>query len=199
MYLQESMYTCGVIQLVYKQNTLSTDDIEYLLDFYRSLKGIRYSRYYNLFSVTRKDVPNNLKLERWLQIKEKLDKEGNGECITNYFLSYDQGSFTTLHEDSPHRVTKTAVTLVHKSADLIGGDILLSERVKVLNGNIHMPTDEDIVSKNEPVPLMRKVKSIKVVRQEIGETVWYPAQMTHGVSEVEQGGRLVLISWYKNK
>jgi predicted 2-oxoglutarate/Fe(II)-dependent dioxygenase YbiX len=43
-----------------------------------------------------------------------------------------------------------------------------------------------------------KTKVIEVVKQDIGETVWYPAQKMHGVSLVKKGYRLVLISWYKD-
>lgn len=192
------MYICGVIQLVYKNKPLDWNDIDYLNNLYQSLPGKDFSRYYNLFSVTRKDVPARLGNDKWLPVKAKLDKEG-GQCIANYFLYYGPGSFTMPHTDSPLRVTKTAITLIDKSADLIGGDIIVSRRVKQFTGNIHIPTDEDIKRKNEPVFVMNNVTAMNVIKQDVGETVWYPAQMKHGVSQVEQGYRLVLISWYKNE
>lgn len=199
MYQLECMYTCGVIQLVSKNRTLDWNDIDYLNNLYQSLQGKNFSRYYNLFSVTRKDVPPKLDDYRWSTVKSKLDVEGRGECITNYFLYYGPGSFTMPHTDSPLRVTKTAITLIDKSADLVGGDIIVIRRVKQFTGNIHIPTDEEIKRKNEPVPVMNNVTAVNVIKQDVGETVWYPAQMKHGVSQVEQGYRLVLISWYKNE
>lgn len=199
MYQLESMCTCGVIQLVYKNTTLDWNDIDYLNNLYQSLQGKNFSRYFNLFSVTRKDVPAKLDDYRWLTVKSKLDSEANGQCITNYFLYYGPGSFTMPHADSPLRVTKTAITLIDKSADLVGGEILVIKRVKQFTGDVHIPTDEDIKRKNEPVPVMNNVAAINIIRQDVRETVWYPAQMRHGVTQVEQGYRLVLISWYKNE
>lgn len=196
---QESMYTCGETQLVSNNRTLDWNDIDYLNNLYQSLHGKDFSRYYNLFSVTRKDVPPKLDDYRWLTVKSKLDKEGCGECITNYFLYYGPGSFTMPHTDSPLRVTKTAITLIDTSADLVGGEIIAIKSVKKFTGNVHIPTDNEIKRKNESVPIMNSVKAINIIKQNIGETVWYPAQMKHGVTQVEQGYRLVLISWYKNE
>lgn len=185
--------------MVYNSKILDYDDIRYLNTFYKSLQGAAYLRYFNLFSIFRKDIPKNSQDDRWLSIKNKIDREGAGECIVHYFLWYTEGSFTMLHQDSPHRVTKTCITLVDKSDNLIGGDIILMGPPKVIKGKICAPSDQEIIEKKEPVPLLKDVKSIRVVPQEIGDSVWYPAQTKHGVSEVQQGHRLVLISWYKNK
>ncbi len=193
------MCTCGVIQLVYKSIPLSNDDIVYLKDLYNRLPGRNFARYYNLFSVTRKDVSPNLNEDGWKSVQQKLLNQAQGQCITNYFLFYGEGSFTMMHRDSPLRVENTAITMIDKSSDLIGGDIIVSRRVKNVNGDIHIPSDEEIKFKKEPVPVMSNITAMTAIPQSVGETVWYPAKMSHGVTQVTQGYRLVLISWYKNE
>ena len=181
-----------------KQTILDEIDVNYLKDLYKRLLGREFARYFNLFSIVRKDIHPSLDEPQWKAIKDKLDIEGKGECITNYFLYYREGSFTMMHTDSPLRVTRTAISLVDKSSDLEGGEIIVGRRVKRLVGEIHLPTDESIQRKKEPVPQMSSVMATSVIHQSVGETVWYPAQMKHGVTEVTKGFRLVLISWYKD-
>lgn len=193
------MCICGATQLVYKTQTLNSGDIKLLKNLYNSLSGIEAARDFNLFSVVKKDVGNHPDFKR---IADKLRSKCNGKDITHYFLKYSEGSFCALHQDSPKRVTNTCITLIDKSDDLDGGDIITTSTIEDLNldlkGNLHRPTDEEIQSKKEPVPLTHKTKVLSVTKQDIGETVWYPAQMMHGVSLVNKGYRLVLISWYKD-
>lgn len=196
MYQQESMFTCGAIQLVSKTTTLSSDDIEYLNKLYDRLEGKRYTRYFNLFSVIRKDISNQLQDPQWISINKKLSL--GKRCIANYFLLYDEDAFTYIHRDSPERVTNTAITLIDKSSDLEGGEIIISQKIKKCKVGLHIPTDEDILAKKEQGILIKKAMSFTVIPQEVGETVWYPAQMMHGVSLVTRGYRKVLISWYKD-
>lgn len=196
MYQQEFMYTCGVTRLVSKTKTLSSYDIEYLNELYNNLEGKRYTRYFNLFSVIRKDISSQLKDPRWVSINEKLTQ--NKKCIANYFLLYDEDAFAHIHRDSPKRVTSTSITLIDKSKDLEGGEIITSQRIKNSKVGLHIPTDEDIISKKEQGILINKVVSFTVIPQDVGETVWYPAQMMHGVTLVTKGYRKVLISWYKD-
>lgn len=199
MYQQECMFTCGVIRLASKTLTLDNNDLVLLRKIYDSLPPLNAARDFNLFSVIKKEIGNN---EAFKPIADKLRKQCNKRDITHYFLLYKQDSFCALHQDSPKRVTSTGITLVDRSDDLDGGDIIITSTIEELNlglhGNVHRPTDDDILSKKEPVPITSKTKVIEVVKQEVGETVWYPAQKMHGVSLVKKGYRLVLISWYKD-
>ncbi|MDC3266344.1 hypothetical protein OAU13_00295 [bacterium] len=184
---------------MYKTQTLNNSDIKFLKNLYNNLSGIEAARDFNLFSVVKKNVGNHPDFKH---IADKLREECKGKDITHYFLKYSEGSFCSLHQDSPKRVTNTCITLIDKSDDLEGGDIIVTSTVEdlglKLQGSIHRPTDEEIVSRKEPVLSTSKTKVLNVVRQDVGETVWYPAQMMHGVSLVSKGYRLVLISWYKD-
>lgn len=191
------MFICGVTRLVSRTYTLSNEDILYLRDLYNSLPERLIGRDYNLFNLIRKDIVN-VQTEHFLSVRNKLKAVADGKEITHYFLKYTERSFSTLHIDSPHRVTATGITLLDKSDDLVGGEILLQRRLDVLKRGTISPTDEDLKNKvKKGVNPLSKVNIIRTVRQSVGETIWYPAQMMHGVSEVEQGYRLVLISWYK--
>ena len=198
---QESMSTCGVIQLAYEvTKLLSESDILYLKDVYDMGKPYAISRYYNLFSMYRLDVKKQFKESNWIKIQDKLNAHyPQGKNIAQYFLKYVEGSFCVMHVDSPARVNHTAITLIDKSIDLQGGEILLHKGRFGLRNGVHFPTDEEAKSSKLSQSSVSKIKPIMTVPQNIGETIWYPAKMSHGVSYVTQGYRLVLITWYKDE
>lgn len=192
------MKICGVTQLVSRTFSLDKEDLLYLKNLYESLPERQIARDYNLFNLIRKDV-EGVNTKEFNKIREKLKSVSKSTEITHYFLMYGVNSFSSLHIDSPHRVTATAITLIDKSDDLVGGEIILQNKLKMIKRGTISPSDKELLDKKkEGVPLLEKVNVIRTVRHAVGETVWYPAQMMHGVSEVEQGYRLVLISWYKD-
>lgn len=87
-----------------------------------------------------------------------------------YVLRYGEGSFARLHRDQPDASHRTSVTLVSKSNTLIGGEAIVTDFVGVP----------------------------KVIDQQVGQTLWYPQNLVHGVGVVEKGERIVLIAWWKN-
>lgn len=203
MFLQEFMCTCGVIQLEYSvENTLDETDIAFLNEMYTSMldKKVTYTRYWNLFSVDRIDIPKDYSDPRWVSIVNKLTKRNPGyNDSLHYFLKYSQGSYCTLHIDSQKNANQTSVTLIDKSSDLVGGDILLKLRKFGLRRGVHTPTDEEIKQRRADAPMLKSMLPIITIPQRLGESVWYLTRNAHGVTYVTKGYRTVLISWYKNE
>lgn len=199
MYQQECMSICGVIQLEssYKVvNLLTPEEISFLKDLYQASTPNFFRRDYNLFNIYKSHPPKNLNKER-LDYFQSITQKVKTHCEkthdhAHYFLKYCEGSFTSTHVDNPSTVGKTAVTLLDKSPDLLGGDAVLLNPIKpsmLFQGNVQ-PRDYDVNSHkilNTPV----------VVKQDIGTTLLYDQNSTHGVSLVERGFRLVFISWVR--
>lgn len=180
---------------------LNKEEISYLASLYIKMQPLVMARYYNVFSVMRADIPESTSDDKWLSIKSKLNSYyPEGYNHINYFLRYQEGSFCTLHTDSPQVVTQTSITLIDRSDDIVGGDILLRKQHFTVGKGIHTPTDEEIKQgKVLPLkqPLTKEIKPLMTVPQKVGETIWYMSNIQHGVSYISKGHRLVLISWYK--
>ena len=99
---------------------------------------------------------------------------------------YDPGSYTRLHSDNDDDVGLTIVTLVD-TVDLVGGDTLVmlpapkEQKIGYQKGDDH---------KGRVVP--------KIVQMKTGESVIYDRSLLHGVTQIERGKRLVLVSWFRN-
>lgn len=193
------MLASGVSMSVFAQRVLSQEELAYLDGLYHRLEEKRYARYFNLFAVGRRDVPASFEEPMWLSVKEKLHRDTEMTCIGHYFLEYREGGFANIHRDSPAVVHATAISLLYRSDDLQGGEILISQRPAALQLGIELPTALQLESRSVVAPSLKQVSAISVIRQDVGETVWYPAQMMHGVSLVTTGSRRVLVSWYKDK
>lgn len=197
---QESMCTCGVIRLEsnYTKNTiLLQEDVEYLKELYGRLSPTFYTRDFNLFNVYKCHVPRKMHPHDIVVIRRVADAIKHyaqaKESLAHYFLKYVEGSFTNVHFDNPNRVNKTAVTLLDVSEDLVGGDAILLKKI----------TKEDLLEgKSQPEDILVNTKRHNaaiplLVKQEIGSTMVYNNATLHGVTRVERGHRLVLISWFK--
>lgn len=91
---------------------------------------------------------------------------------SSYLLNYQQGSFMRPHTDNKG-VYLTCVTLLGVSTDLYGGVPFFVD-------------DED----------EQKIFSAHISP---GQSLIYPRRMMHGVSVIEKGTRLVLVSWFGKK
>lgn len=152
-----------------KQSTiLSIEEINYLKELYEKLPKEFYKQNVNLFNVYKAHV-HIAETEVWNSIQLKLSNfHGRNVNTTNYFLMYEDGSYTKIHQDNPATVEGSAITLIDKSDNLVGGNIVV-----------------------------RKDGNQKIIPQQIGQTVHYSASISHGVTKVEKGKRLVLITWYR--
>ena len=91
---------------------------------------------------------------------------------SSYMLNYRKGSYMRPHLDNDG-VHLTCVTLLGTSKDLYGGIPFFVD-------------DED----------QGKIFSAQILP---GQSLIYPRHMRHGVSVIEKGSRLVLVSWFGKK
>ena len=84
------------------------------------------------------------------------------------FLIYEVGDFFCRHKDNygDNDRTYTTVTMMEKSDDLVGGDLVIYDEEETF-----------------------------VINLEVGETIIFPASMYHEAKVVEQGSRKVLVAW----
>ena len=118
--------------MVKGKNLFTTDEVEYLKLLHKQLPTTFHNQDVNLFYIHKTTV-GNLNDPTWHSITQKLfDFHGKQSKLTNYFLRYQQGSHARLHVDNPDTVEGTAVTLIEKSSDLLGGDIIIQRNKEVI-------------------------------------------------------------------
>lgn len=197
MYQQESTYTCGAIQLEsdFSQiDIFQPAEIQQLIQLYKKFPEEYWARDYNLFNIYKCQIPlRQLSPEDdsfYKSISNKIKQHISFKNdAAHYFLRYVKGSFTNVHIDNPNRIKRTAVTLLDISPDIVGGDTLLIKSIESKDigpGNRRPEDSENIATLRVPL----------VVKPKIGSTLIYNHNVRHGVSKVEQGYRLVLISWF---
>jgi len=152
-------------------NILSEKDCQFLRGIFQKLVGDKYETYANLSAVVKKDISVDSMPSLYLE---------NWKSIERKFDEYtDEKSYThylLLYEKGAlanrHMDTcpTTIITILKKSDDLIGGENFVEDRT------------------NERTE----------IGCTIGQSVLYRNHLTHGVTEVIQGKRLVLVSWYGN-
>ena len=94
-----------------------------------------------------------------------------------------------MHTDNDDHVKSTIVTLVD-TVNLVGGETIVTlpapeaqyEKKGYIKGDEH---------KGRVIP--------KIVRMNVGDSVMYDRSLLHGVTQVEQGKRLVLVSWFRDE
>ena len=176
------------IIMYYKvENIITPNQRHQLLDVYRSLETNPAHQDYNLFDV---DKRHPSKEQVQMDCFSALDNYANDyqKSFRHYFLNYGPESFTRFHTDNDDAVGLTIVTFLDKSSDLIGGEPL-----------VQLP----YMKKGRPSTHYRKGESPygskvipKVIQMGVGQSLVYDKHLMHGVGQVEQGNRLVLISWY---
>lgn len=173
-------------------NIITNDDRHKLIDLYNSLNPRFAEQDYNLNLVDKRQ----LKVSDWNEQIRKIDKFSGRETYSHYFVMYKPGSFTRLHTDNADDVGLTIVTMID-SVDLVGGETL----VLVPND----PDDPNIAKRKHKQGSAYKKGNLpkgqavvpKIVQCDVGQSMVYDRNLTHGVTYVEEGLRLVLVSWYK--
>lgn len=167
------------------QTILSKDDISKLLTCYSLCDAVFAHQDYNLFDIEKRVAPSNNEQLNKLNDYANAKKHGH-----HYFLKYTKDSFTRMHTDDSNVVGKTIVTLV-ESRGLVGGETLIMDRYK-----------------SKPRPAYKYAKRVgdtpsygkniipRIVDMEDGQSVIYNHNTQHGVCQVKEGYRIVLVSWY---
>ena len=103
------------------------------------------------------------------EICDSLEKHLEGYYVNQFdFLIYKVGDFFIKHKDDHGQGTRTytTVTMMEKSDDLVGGNLVIYDKEETF-----------------------------VINLEVGETIIFPASMDHEATVVEQGSRKVLVAW----
>lgn len=171
---------------------LSDADIEELQKIYSECQSKFAHQDYNLFDVERRDVPS--KLYNSSTAFKKLTEYSKQKVLSFYFLKYTEGSFARFHEDNGSDLT--IVTYISKSDDLVGGiPVNLLEYERKPRPSSHYAkrnkSDEKGVYGTKIIPEV-------IVDVEEGDSIVYGPELKHGVSKVQRGERIVLISWFSN-
>lgn len=153
------------------KHLINEEELRYLNTLHQQLRGQYHEQDVNLFNIIKTMISSKVELDSmWESIQQKLFAFHGRECYTtSYFLEYTKGSYAAMHRDNPLTVDGTAITLLDRSDDLEGGDIIT--------------VGED--------------KQRKIIPQLVGQTVYYDTAVVHGVSKVTKGMRIVLITWFR--
>lgn len=172
----------------FKIDTILSDaEMRCLWDLYNKSRHEYIDQFYNLFNLHRynprsedlKDCPAIKHLNNYAAMRGLKN-------YSHYFLKYVPYSFTRLHEDNSDLVEKTIITFLESSEDLVGGDTLVYDR--------HYDLPQKGLRKG---PLNHKKDIVPVVAPSSnGNSLVYNHDVLHGVSQVRQGHRIVLVSWY---
>ena len=121
-------------------------------------------------------------------IDRYMFREHNARTAVHYFLKYVPDSYTRMHQDNKDTVTKTVITFVEESPDLVGGDTL------VFDQHYSKPLIEGAINKG------KTAKSLDLVPVTVKtgqyQSLIYDWNVQHGVTRVFSGHRIVLVSWY---
>lgn len=169
---------------------LTVDDVRDLVKLYDSLESNMAHQDYNLFDVDKRLLRSE---HRTIPAFDKLEKAAGSDkkLYSHYFLDYLPESFTRSHTDNVDDVVLTMVTILDETG-LVGGETIVhlpyekrirpGDRYAKRSGDGEAPLGQDIIPKFVPV--------------KTGQTMTYDHALTHGVCQVSEGRRLVLVSWY---
>ena len=164
------------------------EETDNLLSLFISLPENLAHQDYNLFDVDKRPIP----FSQWSKEIEKLNAyQSELEPQAHYFIKYPVNSFTRLHTDNNKVVKKTVVTIL-ETKNLIGGETLLFNTYNKRS----RPANKYAKRGNKPAPVGKDIIPV-VVNINDGDSIIYDANTNHGVSQVIQGHRIVLISWFK--
>jgi hypothetical protein len=170
-------------------NYLTTNDVNDLIGLYDSLESNMAHQDYNLFDVDKRLIKSDLRKDAaFLKLEQAAGKDKR--VYSHYFLDYLPESFTRSHTDNVDDVVLTMVTILDETG-LVGGETIvhLPYEKKVRPGDRYAkrlgdnpPVGQEIIPQVVPVT--------------VGQTMTYDHALTHGVCQVTEGRRLVLVSWY---
>lgn len=177
-----------------KAKIFDKNEISLIYDIWSSSKTQWVSQFYNVWYMERANSRVDYKIN-WVSDKIKNFLGGNMTLSTYYFLRYLPGSYTTLHRDAPDAASGATVITLIDDVNLIGGNTIIYEKIKT-------PTELEFKhgdfrgkewwKEDDPFQIPLVVQDLKC-----GESLIYDHTIKHGVSKVEQGERLVLVTWFK--
>ena len=167
------------------ENIIDNDDRVLLIGMYNSLKPRPANQDYNLFDVDKRLISGDMFAKGpFLKLKEYAGLE----VYSHYFVMYEEDSFTKMHTDNDDEVGLTIVTLLD-DVELVGGETIVMLPYNKKDVPTHKYQKGDIQDGQRCIP--------RIVQVEKGQSMIYDRSLLHGVTQVETGKRLVLVSWFK--
>ena len=167
------------------ENIIDENDRVNLISLYKSLKQRKAYQDYNLFQLDKRLIGSEHFEAGPFQ---KLRKYADKQVYSHYFLMYEEGAFTKMHTDNDDEVGLTIVTLLD-DVELVGGETIVMLPYNKKDVPTHKYQKGDIQDGQRCIP--------KIVQVEKGQSMVYDRSLLHGVTQVETGKRLVLVSWFK--
>jgi len=121
---------------------------------------------------------------------DKLESHAKRKVRNFYFLEYSTGSWARKHADDSKQSGLTAITMLYRSNDLVGGDTVVYLPYEDMPAKHENSTNRGlkVTTGQEIVPSM--------VTLSVGETAFYTTQVAHEVTLVHNGIRRVLVTWF---
>ena len=173
---------------------LDKETFDNVLEIYESLPAFKMQQDHALFYIEKK-YPGSKLLNNtssaFFAIDNYMKINYGQERFAHYFLRYDKWSFARVHTDDVTKITNTVITLLDQSDDLIGGETLVWDKF------YELPLLTPEHNKNGKPPVHQATDLVPCSpKLNIGESLIYSGITKHGVTQVEQGHRTVLVSWY---
>tara|TARA_R110002074_G_scaffold1833_5_gene10801 strand:- start:229 stop:813 length:585 start_codon:yes stop_codon:yes gene_type:complete len=178
----------------YKLTRILTDEQRHqLLDMYHAGEHKYATQDYNLHDCTK--VHTTVEQQHSSVFKDldafAASHEGVGTAYSHYFLHYGRDGFTKSHSDNDDDVGLTIVTLLETTPVLKGGETIVT---LPYDG----PANDSGYVKGNRTNESNDTRCIfRVVPMEEGDSISYNRSLMHAVSQVEEGHRIVCVSWYR--
>tara|TARA_R110001632_G_scaffold40605_3_gene101825 strand:+ start:1747 stop:2280 length:534 start_codon:yes stop_codon:yes gene_type:complete len=170
------------------RKVLDSDQRSAIVETLKDMEPTYYHQDYNLHDVKKWNAginSNNIP-----QLKVVRDLFPDLAVHSQYFLEYGVDSFTKQHTDNDALIVKTVVTLI-QSTDLVGGETIVLK-------TYHRKPRPSVAERKGAAQYGKRIIP-DVVYMEDGEAIIYDRSLPHSVSQVKQGTRLVLVTWFMNK
>jgi len=181
----------------YKNFTVETflnkEDVNNLKKLYDETDMFFCARDHSLYGVFKGNIGHSNSNPAFIKINNHVKKtQKYSKLDSAYFLKYPKYSWTRAHVDNPNKVKNTLITMIDESPDLVGGETLVWDKFYALPVK-----DGEIVRGSGGVEALHKKDDlICTPRLKSGDTLIYGPVVKHGVSQVESGYRIVLVTWY---
>lgn len=156
----------------------------------------RMSQWHNLIninlipSLNRKDptVADTLS-EIELLVYDLYGKKERPTLKKTFMVEYYQGSFVHPHLDN--KFGSSFITLIDQSKKLDGGEVLVYQPI-----NTKEIKDRFYPAESRDGNNCKEVLCPIIIPMKVGETIAYRSSVKHAVTEIREGRRRVLVTWF---
>lgn len=174
----------------YTTNIVDDNNHQSLWDAYDNCPMEWKHQDWNLFNLEKRSMGQSYwkKFDAIHDIDRYMWRNYHVRTHVHYFLKYVPNSSTRIHQDNKDTVTKTVITFLDQSEDLVGGDTLVLDRY------IDHPAPPNSTIKGRDLSGQSVIPT--VIKVPDYSSLVYDWNVPHGVTRVTQGHRIVLVSWY---